>query len=263
MKIVSIIGALICILLLGVSAFAHTSYTGYSSAPGSRGSCASSCHGSSGGTIQISGFPEQYEPGQTYTITISHAGGNSIRQFNGSCRLGTGSQNAGEIAGGTNTVTYNTSGETNGVHFLSSNLDSGTFDWTAPADGASEVRLYIAGLQGNYGGQNTELQLVADELVTGIDEKSPSTPLSYSLADNYPNPFNASTTIGFELPVQSQVVMDIFDVTGRKVATLFNGIEPAGYHRLTWSPGDVSSGVYFYRLQTGEYSESKKLIFLK
>ena len=61
--------------------FGRPSYIGYSGAPGSNGYCASSCHGSSGGTIQIDGFPDEYVSEQTYAITISHSDGNSIRRY--------------------------------------------------------------------------------------------------------------------------------------------------------------------------------------
>jgi hypothetical protein len=151
------------IVLLASIAFGHPTYIGYSGAPGSSGTCASSCHGSSGGTIQIEGFPAEYVPGQSYTITISHNGGNEIRQFNGSCRIGTGSSNAGAISAGTNTITYNTSGETNGIHLSSISLDSGSFQWAAPAQGTGDVRLYVAGHQGNYSGANTNIIQVSSE----------------------------------------------------------------------------------------------------
>jgi hypothetical protein len=149
--------------------YGFATYKGYSGAPGSKGTCASSCHGVAGGTIEISGFPERYVPGQTYAITISHSDGNAIRQFNGSCRIGTGSQNAGTIFAGTNTATYNTSGETNGVHFSSVNQHSGQFHWTAPSAGTGTVRLYIAGQQGGYNGQNSTLVLTSESDTDRVD----------------------------------------------------------------------------------------------
>ncbi len=154
------------VLLLGaitLPAWARTTYTGYSGAPGSRGRCASSCHGAGGGTIQASGFPSVYVPGQSYTITVSHAGTDLIANFNASCRIGTGSQNAGVITAGTNTATYNTSLETNGVHLSPSFLDGGTFTWTAPAAGTGDVNLYICGIEADYDGPNTILSFTAAE----------------------------------------------------------------------------------------------------
>jgi hypothetical protein len=159
-------GILLSALLVAsaTSAWAHATYTGYSGAPG-LGTCAGACHGSSGGTIITSGFPLTYAPDSTYLITIRKLSGNSIRNFNASCRLGTGSQNAGVLAAGSGTSTYNTSGETNGVHLSSINQDSATFSWTAPASGSGSATLYVAGLQGGHSGLNTVIVATSDEAV--------------------------------------------------------------------------------------------------
>jgi len=145
------------------------SYTGYSGAPGTPGTCAAYCHGTGGGTISVSGFPLTYTPGQAYVITVAHDGGSSIENFNASVRVGTGTQNAGTIESGTNTVVYNVGGETNGVHFGTPGQASGTFTWTAPSPGVGTVKLYLAGHQSSSsGGPNTEIVLTADG--TGVAE---------------------------------------------------------------------------------------------
>ena len=165
---------LTAILVFASLSFGHATNIGYSGAPDSHGTCASSCHGTTGGTIQISGFPSEYVPGQTYTVTISHFSGSSIRQFNGSCRVGTGSTNAGTIVEGANTATYNIAVETNGIHLSAAGHNSGDFEWTAPALGTGTVRLYIAGMQGTTSsGQNTALVLVATEQVPAEMRKTP------------------------------------------------------------------------------------------
>ncbi|MCA9782991.1 MAG: T9SS type A sorting domain-containing protein [Candidatus Delongbacteria bacterium] len=160
------------ILLTGFSIplFARSSYTGYSHAPG-RQTCAVSCHGNSSGTVTLDGFPLTYTPGQSYTITLGHSAGNSIRNFNGSCRVGTGTTNAGQITAGTATATYSVSGETNGVHLSSNSQNTASFSWTAPAAGTGTVRLYVAAYQGsNTNGQTTALTLIADEEVAALPE---------------------------------------------------------------------------------------------
>ena len=111
---------------------AHETYTGYSGAPGSEGAC-TPCHGTTGGQITATGFPSAYSPGAAYTIKIAHSSSGIIVNFNASCRVGASSQNAGTIAAGTNTAVYNVATyETNGVHFGTSMMDSGTFKSTAP-----------------------------------------------------------------------------------------------------------------------------------
>jgi hypothetical protein len=88
-------------------------------------------------------------------------------------------------------------------------------------------------------------------------------PNNYSLSQNYPNPFNASTLIGYNLPYQSQVIIEIYDILGRRIETIQDGLQPAGYHQAAWNAGDYPSGNYFYRIQAGEYSETKKMLLLK
>lgn len=95
-----------------------------------------------------------------------------------------------------------------------------------------------------------------------------SVPKSYSLAQNYPNPFNPSTEISFDLPKASQVELSIFNVLGQEVRSLVNQSMEAGSHKIMWDGRDgsgsqVSSGVYFYRLAAGSYSQTKKMMLLK
>ncbi|MEE9554236.1 MAG: choice-of-anchor V domain-containing protein [candidate division Zixibacteria bacterium] len=257
------ISTICCLLISSSLVFARANYIGYSGAPGCMGRCASSCHENSGGTIQIDGFPSEYIPGETYTIAVSHSGGSSIKQFNGSCRVGRGSEDAGVISAGTNTSTYSRSEETNGVRFSSNNRNSGTFDWTAPVGGTGEVRLYVAGLQGGYGGQNSTLSLISDESMTDIRDESSTAPSRFALKGNYPNPFNATTIIEFALPEPSHITIEIYDILGRAVETLYEGERQAGYHQVIWNANSVSSGVYYYRIWAGAFSETKRMVLLR
>jgi photosystem II stability/assembly factor-like uncharacterized protein len=95
--------------------------------------------------------------------------------------------------------------------------------------------------------------------VTGGKER----PSLFELFQNYPNPFNPSTTIEFELPKSTRVTLKIFDLLGREVATLVDENLAAGVHKSEWNASDFSSGVYFYRLQAGEFSATKKLVLLR
>lgn len=102
---------------------------------------------------------------------------------------------------------------------------------------------------------------------TGGDEVS-ALPDRFSLSQNYPNPFNPSTSIAFDLPKRSSVVVTVVNVLGEVLSTLANGEFPAGTHEVVWdgkADGRVSvaSGVYFYRLTAGEFSETRKMILLK
>jgi len=88
-------------------------------------------------------------------------------------------------------------------------------------------------------------------------------PKNIHLRQNFPNPFNASTTIHYNLPTASDITIDIYDILGRKVTTLIDRQQPAGYHQATWQADDFSSGIYFYRIKGGEFTKTKKMILLK
>lgn len=94
----------------------------------------------------------------------------------------------------------------------------------------------------------------------------------YSLSQNYPNPFNPETVINYKLPIAGNVTLKVYDVLGREVATLVDGFKPAGNHMSQFSSrnlpagrqgSQLPSGVYFYRLQTGNYIHAKKMTLLK
>ncbi|MBL7129320.1 MAG: T9SS type A sorting domain-containing protein [Ignavibacteria bacterium] len=263
MKNTIISAAIIVMFFISVSVFSFPSYTGYSGAPGSSGNCASTCHGSSGGTIQISGFPTQYTPGQAYIITISHNGGQTIRNFNGSCRIGTGSSNAGVISAGTSTSVYNTAGETNGVHLSSNSLNSATFNWTAPSSGTGTVKLYIAGHQGSKNDPNTNIILTATEIISGIPGINGNIPTEITLFQNYPNPFNSETIISYSVPKQGNVKLDIYNVAGEKMETMVDGYKESGYYMIAWDASNYASGVYYYRLTVGDRDITKRMTLLK
>jgi len=88
-------------------------------------------------------------------------------------------------------------------------------------------------------------------------------PKRYALDQNYPNPFNPSTTIKYDLPKDSKVSLKVFDILGREVSTLVNGEEKAGFKSVEWNGTGFATGVYFFRLQAGDFTATKKLLLLK
>ncbi len=88
-------------------------------------------------------------------------------------------------------------------------------------------------------------------------------PAEYILLQNYPNPFNPATTIRYQLPERSFVSIKVFDILGREVATLVNEEKPVGSYEVQFKGNSLTSGIYFYQLKAGDYSETKKMIFLK
>jgi subtilisin family serine protease len=88
-------------------------------------------------------------------------------------------------------------------------------------------------------------------------------PAAFALHQNYPNPFNPSTFIQYYLPKTCHVTLKMFDILGREVATLVDEQKPAGAYQVTFDGRSLSSGIYFYRLQAGSFTETKKLVLLK
>jgi len=89
-------------------------------------------------------------------------------------------------------------------------------------------------------------------------------PSEYSLMQNYPNPFNPSTNIEFSLPVEGNVTLKIFNLLGEEVRTLIsNELKSAGKHSVTFDAGNLATGIYIYRLQSGDFASNKKMILLK
>lgn len=100
------------------------------------------------------------------------------------------------------------------------------------------------------------------ESTTGVKSNS-TLPVNYSLSQNYPNPFNPTTNIKFVIPEKSQVRLEVYNLIGQKVADLINGELNAGEYTITFNANGLSSGVYLYKLQAGNFTSVKKMILMK
>ena len=105
--------------------------------------------------------------------------------------------------------------------------------------------------------------LYGDTTLAGINQIGFEIPSSFSLHQNYPNPFNPITNIRFNLPKNGFVTLKVFDIIGREVTTLVNEKLCAGSYETEWDGSGYPSGVYFYRLQTESFIETKKMVLLK
>jgi hypothetical protein len=97
----------------------------------------------------------------------------------------------------------------------------------------------------------------------GIKKSGNEVPGSFSLLQNYPNPFNPSTNIKFQIPRNSFVILKIYDIAGKEISELTNEELNPGTYEIEFDSSNLSSGVYYYRLTAGEYSETKKMILIK
>lgn len=123
-----------------------------------------------------------------------------------------------------------------------------------------------------YKGYGTDrLEVIAkkfNKTITGIEPNTRSIPNQYSLEQNYPNPFNPETAINYQLSTSSYVTLKVYDILGNEVATLVDEYQQPGKYKLTFNgltidKKQLSSGIYFYRLQAGEFNTTKKMQLLK
>ncbi len=142
------------------------------------------------------------------------------------------------------------------------NYGAGNRPWSvfaADLDGDGDNDLAVA----NEGSDNVSILINLTTQTDVDDHVTESLPICFNISQNYPNPFNASTLIQYSLTEPSDVSIEIYDILGRKIETLFQAEQQAGYHQVIWDAEDASSGMYFYRIQAGDYSEAKKMLLLK
>ena len=99
--------------------------------------------------------------------------------------------------------------------------------------------------------------------VTGVEQADNNVPENFNLEQNYPNPFNPSTQINYSIPSSQKVTLKVYDELGKEVATLVNKDQAAGNYTVDFSASNLASGVYFYRIQAGNFIQMKKMILMK
>ena len=100
-------------------------------------------------------------------------------------------------------------------------------------------------------------------VVLDIDSREQPAKKIYSILPNYPNPFNSSTIIQYHLPKSTYVKLTIYNLIGQEIEILINRYQMSGIHQISWAADDLPSGIYFYRLQMDDFSETKKLVLQK
>jgi hypothetical protein len=102
-----------------------------------------------------------------------------------------------------------------------------------------------------------------EPVIVGVEDELNPLPTEFALEQNYPNPLNPSTTIKYSIPKSSQVTLKIFNTLGEELEILVNEEKPVGTYELNWNAVNIPSGVYFYRLQAGDFVQTRKMILLK
>jgi hypothetical protein len=157
-----------------------------------------------------------------------------------------------------------------GGQVVNFNLSSGSHTLTVAyrEDGTQLDKIYITNsgtapsgtgsAATNCSGSRVTFDEPQDELAT--NEEGPA---EFSLSDNYPNPFNPATKIAYMLKDASEVKLEVFDIAGRLVATLADGHQNAGRHEVTFDAKSLASGIYFYRLRTAAFTQTKRMLLVK
>lgn len=129
------------------------------------------------------------------------------------------------------------------------------------------IEMLITGSAASHDSIHIGSTMVIDDLafsgVDGVEAAGSSLPSTYALRQNYPNPFNPSTVISYDLPAASHVLLRVYNMLGEEVATLINAGENPGRHVVRFDASGLPSGAYFYRLSTGTFTETKRLMLLR
>jgi hypothetical protein len=100
-------------------------------------------------------------------------------------------------------------------------------------------------------------------IVTDIADNASLLPQEFALRQNHPNPFNPITIINYQLPITNDVDLSIYNMLGQKVATLVNERKQVGYHHVEWDASGFATGVYYYRIDVGEFADVKKMVLIR
>lgn len=167
----------------------------------------------------------------------------------------------------------NTSGQTE--VFTETIQDRGNrvveFEWQVPATISRFSRIYAVldpdGAMPEIHESNnkgwTVLEVKDGQPTSVADNQNAQIPINFRLEQNYPNPFNPATTISYSLPIESHVQLTVFDILGREVAVLINQTQPAGQYKLRFEAARFPSGLYFYRIKTGAFQETRRMLLVK
>ena len=99
--------------------------------------------------------------------------------------------------------------------------------------------------------------------MTAVETNKDNLPTDFSLSQNYPNPFNPNTRIKYSIPNESKVVIRVYDILGKEIATLVNEEKPSGNYSVEFDASNLSSGVYLYKIQARDFVQTRKMILLK
>ncbi|MDI6840974.1 MAG: T9SS type A sorting domain-containing protein [bacterium] len=150
------------------------------------------------------------------------------------------------------------------VNYMNDTLFSDIADTCYDVTGLSDVDyMYRARARDNLSNLGEWSNPVIATYISGVVEARLPRPYEFTLYQNFPNPFTIKTTIRYTIPKSTQVSLKIYDITGRLVETLVNSKILPGYHTATWDSKEVASGIYFVRMEAGDYKQTRKIILVQ
>jgi hypothetical protein len=202
-------------------------------------------------------------------VSLTSNGGSS---FTGPVNVGTGmtgsTLSAVKWIPGTNIIYV--VGMTTTANSCKRSLDGGT-TWTTVTTGGISGISHLDAFKASdnvihvfaVAGDGSCIRYRDSVLITGINNNNSNIPVEYSLNQNYPNPFNPTTTIEYALPKSSNVTLKVYDMLGNEVRTVVNEYKTAGNYKVNFDASTLSSGVYFYRIVAGDFTDAKKMTLVK
>ncbi len=155
-----------------------------------------------------------------------------------------------------------------GNHTTTSHIiPAGAPVWDSPINGGTQTFIYVVSIAGSYHYKCVPhfpgMEGFFTANIIGITPIQGEVPVKFSLLQNYPNPFNPVTEIKFDIPSPVYVKLSVLNILGQEVEVLTNGELNAGRYIADWNASEYSSGIYFYRLDAGSFTDTKKMILIK
>lgn len=252
MRTISIIISLA--LIITVKAFSYPAGIAQRTLKTTTAGCGS-CHAFNTSTTGSFTGPDTVTAGQTVSFTLTYTGTNS-----GAYGVDIAAKTGILAPGSSSTYLKLLSDEL--VQKSGLSVTTLTFSYTAPSAPGKDT-LFATVVKGHSGRWNwIPNKGIVVKLATGIT-KEEGIVSGYSLNQNYPNPFNPVTRIGFSIPKSEFVSISVFDIEGREVAKVLNTALQAGNYSVEWKADKITSGVYYYRIKAGDFSQTKSMIVLK
>jgi plastocyanin len=156
----------------------------------------------------------------------------------------------------------------NGIHTTTSvSVPQGAASWDEPLTLTSQTFFYVVTAAGSYNYVCTPhspgMSGSFSATPIGIVPIGGSVPSKFNLSQNFPNPFNPVTNIKIDIPASSQVNLTVYDLLGNVVEVLYSGNLNAGSYAVDWNASNYSSGIYFYTLRTGNFTDTKRMVLVK